>query len=91
MGGESLHRLSNHWLLPGVHEVAHIAAERLSCPFQLLAAASATLDSSSLDTDVVGELHTGCAQPVRAADFVERVSRSRISSNFPRTGGMGDD
>ena len=86
-GGESLHRLSNHWLLPGVHEVSSVAAERLSCPFQLLAARDANLDSSSLDVGVVGELHPECALPLCAAEFVERVSASRVSSNFPRSGG----
>ena len=83
MGGESLHRLSNHWLLPGIHQVAYVAAERISAPFQLLAAPDALLDSSALDADVVGSPQPACDGPEAAAEFVQRVSAARVSSNFP--------
>ena len=69
-GGESLHRHTAGALLPGIHQVAHVEGERLSCPFQLLARADATLGHGD---DAVG-----------AQEFVERVSASRVSSNFPR-------
>ena len=79
-GGESLFRLTNHWLLPGTHEVAHIEGERLSCPFQLLARSEAQLSSAAFDEALVGvprEL------PVLARHFVEATSATRVSSNFP--------
>ena len=63
LGGESLSRLSNHWLQPGIHQVAHVASERLSCPFQLLAAAGANLGCSA-EESVVGPILSECMEVV---------------------------
>ena len=83
-GGESLYRLSNQWMPPGYHEVAHVAGERLSCPFQLLARPEAQLSCAGLDRAVIGPAHPACEEPVFARRFVEEMSSKRVSSNFPR-------
>lgn len=87
LGGESLFRLSNEWLLPGIHEVSHIVGERISCPMQLLARADALLSSAGQHTEVVGALKPRCTKPVFARRFVEELSAQRVSSNFPREHG----
>ena len=85
MGGESLLCATNQHVLPGVHQVAHVAGERLSCPFQLLARADAVLSPTALELDpaIVGSTSNAGAAPVTARRFVEGLSAQRISSNFP--------
>jgi len=85
MGGESFLCATNQQVLPGVHQVAHVAGERLSCPFQLLARADAGLsaDRLGLDPAIVGPTPHEATQ-VTAQRFVESLSAQRISSNFPR-------
>ena len=87
MGGESLLHVTNQYVLPGVHQVAYVADERFSCPFQLLARADAQLSPALLHLDpaIVGAV-AQTASPVTAQRFVEQLSASRISSNIPREG-----
>lgn len=86
-GGESLSRLSNHYFLPGMHEVSHVVGSRYSCPFQLLARRDAVFDYDQLDSKIVGEWHRDLDfnRRVLAGDFVEVTSSRRVSSNFPPT------
>ena len=85
-GGETLARLTNNWVMPCMHEVANIEGGRYSTPFQCLAAPDAVLDSADADPAVVGVCSASSQERVSAAAFVQAVSASRVSSNFPRAG-----
>ena len=85
-GGETLARLTNNWVMPCMHEVANIEGGRYSAPFQCLAAPEAVLDSADADPAVVGVCSASSQERVSAAAFVQAVSASRVSSNFPRAG-----
>jgi isopenicillin N synthase-like dioxygenase len=74
--GETLTHLTNGELLGGLHEVSVLSeGDRFSCPFQYLGKAQTLLrttpDSTGSGTETVKQ-------------FVNRISSSRISSNFPR-------
>lgn len=74
--GESLSRLTNGRFTPTMHEVSQLRSARNSVAFQLLADADAVLSCEGEDAET-------------AAAFVDRVSASRISSNFARPRSTG--
>ena len=57
-GGETLSRLTGGFILPCMHEVAHVSSTRLSMVLQLCADGKATLNeqSEALDQKVVGDV-----------------------------------
>jgi len=82
-GGESLCRLTNNYYLPGFHEVSHIEGERFSVALQSLAKPKATFDYDLLDKQIVGDCYENFKHVIQAEVFVNAVSATRISSNFP--------
>jgi len=84
--GETMAKLTNAAFIPGMHEVSNIGpGPRISMPFQFCCAKDALLDSSQLSSSTLASM--GACESTskeRAGDFMERVSLSRVSSNFPR-------
>jgi len=83
--GETMTRLTCGKLLPCMHDVSQVGpGPRLSTPFQLCPAQNALLDPSQLvcstDSLNVSDLLPAC----HAGQFMDELSASRISSNFPR-------
>jgi len=85
--GEIMAFLTSQQMQPGLHEVSSAGCEvsarasRVSTPFQLLAARDSVLDPAQA-TAWLSSSHPAAA--VVAGDFIERLSRSRVSSNFVR-------
>lgn len=93
--GECMARLTNNCLLPCMHEVAVVGpGPRISIPFQFCPTSEAFLDpsqskllsssSEKVDHDNIGIRLENHPPSIRVADFIQQVSISRISSNFPR-------
>jgi isopenicillin N synthase-like dioxygenase len=70
-GGESLGALTANRFIPTMHEVSNLSGARSSVAFQLLARSDTELLPVSLDQEAE-----------TAGAFVQRISASRVSSNF---------
>ncbi len=80
--GECMAKVTANAFIPHMHEVANVGpGSRLSLAFQFCPAEGAVLDSVQLGLG--GREGCGCGA-MTAGEFIQRVSASRTSSNFPR-------